>query len=207
MQLPAYDLRSNRGTWAVTACQLPAVAAQMVRALPPEPFDPDFLGQDLTTTYFDTRTFALVKARRQKDRYLTLRLRCYQPADVYALSVKTESRKFRQEIVGDLAAMLLADGIGATLWPSLLPADLLARLMELADTDRLLPIVALRCRRYAVESVQDRLTLDVDIASDTGKRFPAHVLEFKSTQGNPDFRLSIPLRPIKLSKFLWSVSY
>jgi hypothetical protein len=207
MPRPAHDLRSNQGTWAVAAGQLPAVAAQMIQTLPAEKFDPDFLGQELKTTYFDTRAFALVKARRQGDKYLTLRLRCYEPAHVYALSVKTESHKFRQVIAGDLAAMLLADGIAATLWASLLPADLVARLMELADADLLVPVVALCCRRYAVENAQDRLTLDVDIASDTGKRYPSGVLEYKSTQANPNFLLSMPLRPLKLSKFLWSVSY
>jgi hypothetical protein len=207
MPLPALDLRSNQGTWAVAAGQMPAVAAQMIQTLPAEKFDPDFLGQDLTTTYFDTRTFALIKARRQGDRYLTLRLRCYDPAQVYALSVKTEGQKFRQIIAGDLAEMLLADGIAATLWPSLLPADLVARLMELAGDDALVPVVAVGCRRYAVENAQDRLTLDVGIATDTGKRYPAQVLEYKSTLANPNPLLSIRLRPLKLSKFLWSVSY
>jgi hypothetical protein len=207
MQLPTRDLRFNQGTWVVSAGQLPAVAAQMVQALPAEKFDADFLGQDLTTTYFDTHGFALAKARRRGDKYLTLRLRSYEPAHVYALSVKTESHKLRLAIAEDLAAMLLADGLASTLWASLLTADLVARLMELTDTDLLVPIVAVCCRRYAVENAQDRLTLDVDIVTDTGKRFPAHVLEYKSTQDNPNVLLSLPLRPIKLSKFLWSVSY
>lgn len=61
--------------------------------------------------------------------------------------------------------------------------------------------------RFAVQNDEDRLTLDVNVRTDTGKVLPYSVLEFKSTQkGNqPPGRLqSLMLRPVKLSKFLWS---
>jgi hypothetical protein len=66
------------------------------------------------------------------------------------------------------------------------------------------------CRRYAVEDKQDRLTLDVDVATDTGKALPTGVLEFKSTvaaAGPPPALSSLGLRPIKLSKFLWATQW
>src|SRR5262249_38396798 len=69
------DLRHNRATWAVSDGLLPAVARALVVALPAEPFDPNFRGQRLETTYFDTPGFALRKARHRGKRYLTLRLR------------------------------------------------------------------------------------------------------------------------------------
>jgi hypothetical protein len=178
----------------------------MLQTLPPEKFDPDFLGQDLETTYFDTRDFTLRKTRAARDRYLTLRIRCYDPAGVYALSAKTESQKFRQVIESAQAEMLLAGGMPPALWPDLLPADLVARLYEIAGAELLAPVVTLCCRRFAVENPQDRLTLDVDVRTDTGRVYPSHVLEYKSTHNNPNLLLSLPLRPIKLSKFLWSTN-
>ena len=45
--LPAPPLRTNLGTWAVPDADLPAVAAVLLDALPPEPFDPAFRGQEL----------------------------------------------------------------------------------------------------------------------------------------------------------------
>jgi hypothetical protein len=204
--LPTTDLRSNRGTWAVPAAVVPSVARQLLQSLPIEKFDPDFQGQDLQTTYFDTRTFALRKARRNKDRYLTFRIRCYQPGDTYALSAKTESAKFRREIDHARAEMFLENGIAAAFWPDLLPADLIARLQELIGDELLQPIVTVGFRRFAVENPTDRFTLDLDVRTDTGKCFPTNVLEYKSTQADPAAFVSVPLRPIKLSKFLWATS-
>jgi hypothetical protein len=178
----------------------------MPATLSPERYDPDFRGQALATTYFDTRDFTLAKARRRKDRYVTLRLRCYDPAHVYAFSVKTESQKFRQVIDPDEAEGYLAEGVPTHSWPNLLPADLVARLYELVEFDRLEPVVTLRARRYAVEDEVDRLTLDVDVRSDTGKVYPSSVMEYKSTLANAVSPLRYQLRPIKLSKFLWGVS-
>jgi len=218
MPLPVQDLRSNLGTWAVTSGLLPAVVHQMTQALPPESFDPDFRGQELETTYFDTRAFALRKARRGKAKYLTLRIRCYSSpiaplargaggeGEVYALSAKTEQEKFRQIIAGDLAEGLLRDGIAPAAWSSLLPAHLVARLLELAGQMPLLPVVALRFRRYAVEDRIHRLTLDLDVRANTGKRMPCHVLEYKSTRTDTSFPLAVPLPPMKLSKFLWATA-
>ncbi len=216
MALPAQDLRSNLGTWAVTSGLLPTVTYQMTQALPAETFDPDFQGQTLETTYFDTRGFALRKARRGKDKYLTLRIRCYRfplipggrgaggEGEAYALSAKTEQEKFRQVIAGDLAEALLQDGIAPTAWSSLLPAHLVARLLDLAGPLPLLPVVTLGFRRYAVEDRARRLTLDLDIRTNTGKRMPCHVLEYKATRLGADCPLTVPLPPIKLSKFLWA---
>src|SRR5258707_10404976 len=92
---PALDLRSNLGTWSVSANLVPAVARAMTEAWPLETFDSGFQGQDLETTYFDTRDFALRKARNRGSKYLTLRIRCYQSSDAYALSAKTEDAKYR----------------------------------------------------------------------------------------------------------------
>jgi hypothetical protein len=206
--LPAPDLRNNLGTWSVPSCLAPAVAQIMCSSYPPEAFDPAFRGQGLETTYFDTPRFALRKARRQRGRYLTVRIRCYQPSDTYALSAKTEGQKFRQEVAGDVARLLLDGGaVPVETWSQHLPADLYARLLELAGDEPFGPVVTVRARRYAVENEMDRLTLDVDVATDTGKRLPANILEFKSTrpgQAPPDGLLALPLRPVKLSKFLWS---
>src|SRR5262245_15959864 len=101
--LPSGDLRANLGTWAVPPADLPAAARALADALPAEPFDPGFRGQDLATTYFDTPGFRLRRARLRRGRYLTLRLRCYRPAggegpDAYALSAKTEAQKWRTPV-------------------------------------------------------------------------------------------------------------
>jgi hypothetical protein len=52
------------------------------------------------------------------------------------------------------------------------------------------------------------LTLDLCVRTDTGKQLPHAVCEFKSI--NPDDQppaglLAIPIRPMKLSKFLWAL--
>jgi hypothetical protein len=208
MPLPLTSLRFNLATRAVPVCRLPAVAGALLDALPREAFDPAFQGQALATTYFDTVGFDLRKARAKGAKYLTLRLRCYRPADdrpeVYALSSKTEDRKWRVEIDPDAARFLLS--APANLVP-FLPGDLAARLLELVGERPLLPVVTVRCQRYAVEDDRDRLTLDVDVAADTGKCLPYAVLEFKSTANDaalPTFLLTPRLHPLKISKFLWA---
>jgi hypothetical protein len=198
------DLRHNRATWAVSDGLLPAVARALVVALPAEPFDPNFRGQRLETTYFDTPGFALRKARHRGKRYLTLRLRAY-PGGAWALSAKTEDDKFRLPLDACTAEQLLARPGDA--FAALLPADLLARLQELAGGDSLVAAIVVRATRYAVEDDVDRLTLDVGVSTDTGKRLPASVLEFKSNVTGtavPSTIEALRLRPIKLSKFLWA---
>jgi hypothetical protein len=220
--LPATNLRRNYGTWAVPDRQLPAVAAQMLSRLPHEQFDPDFKGQYLQTTYFDTPHFDLHKARVKRDRYLTLRLRCYTPIkgaggqyseSVYAVSVKTEDIKQRFEIDPATAEILLqaasSNGSIMVLWASILPPDIIARLLEIASDDTVQPIVTVCAHRYATEDDTDRLTLDADVKTDTGKRLPHGVLEYKSIH-NPDTPTwpteLLGLRPLKISKFLWATS-
>jgi hypothetical protein len=210
--LPATNLRSNVTTWAVPAERLPATAAALLDALPREAFDPGFLGQGLETTYFDTPRLALRRARRPGTRYLTLRLRCYGAGDdgeVYSLSAKTESEKWRQEIAPDLADALLHRPTRALL-AALLPGNLLARLQQVTGDDPLVPAVTVCCRRYAVEDDRDRLTLDVGVATDTGKCLPAAILEFKSGDADappPGSVEALGLRPVKLSKFLWATDW
>jgi hypothetical protein len=179
------------------------VTAVMLDVLPRESFDPDFHGQALETTYFDSPDYALRKARRAKDRYLTIRLRCYGDDDAYALSAKTEREKWRQEIDAATAHQLLAD---AQQLPGLLPAHLRARLTELG-ADELEPVVTVCCHRYAVEDDQDRLTLDCCVHTDRAKHLGYGVLEFKSIRPNettPGRLIGLGLRPLKLSKFLWA---
>jgi hypothetical protein len=203
--LPAQELRLNQGTWAVPPCLTPAVVGVMREALPCEPYDPWFFGQELETTYFDTRDFDLRKARRRGDKYLTLRLRRYRPSEVYAISAKTESDKFRMEIEPDQAEVILDDG--ARLLVRLLPADLVARLLALGAEDLLIPVVTVFARRYAVENDTDRMTLDTAIRTDSGKVLPADILEFKSTiwpSAPPSHLERLRLRPVKISKFLWA---
>jgi hypothetical protein len=201
------DLRANIATWAVPTHAIPAVSEAMLRALPAEQYDPAFRGQKLETTYFDTRNFALRKARRQGDKYLTLRLRCYESPDgseFYALSAKTEKEKFRTAIHPDAADQLLSN---PELVTDYLPGNLLARLAEIADDDDLLAVVTVCAHRYAREDDTDRLTLDLHVHTDTGKQLPSGVLEFKSTQADaepPQPLAVLGLRPIKLSKFLWA---
>jgi hypothetical protein len=200
--LPATTLRSNLATWAVATDRLPGLAAVLLETLPAEAYDPLFMGQRLETTYFDTIDFDLRKARAKKDRYLTLRVRCYG-GQTYALSAKTESEKWRIEIEPAHADLLLA---GAAQPAADLPAHLRARLMELG-AETLTPVVTVRCRRYAVENERDRLTLDAAVYTDTGKCLPHGVLEFKSADkdASPPGRLpALGLRPVKLSKFLWA---
>jgi len=204
--LPTTDLRSNLGTWAVPCCQLPAVGNFLHDAAPNEVFDPHFLGQNLETTYFDTPQFDLRKARIGKSRYLTLRIRCYASPgkpDVYALSAKTESEKWRLEITPGLAHSLLR-GPGDI--ASALPAHLATRVTELGASENLVPVVTVHCRRYAVEDTTDRYTLDVDVHTDNDKDLPFAVMEFKSTDtdAHPQGLHNLDLRPIKISKFLWS---
>jgi hypothetical protein len=207
--LPSGDLRCNLATWLVPIGALPAVARALLDALPPEAFDPGFQGQKVETTYFDTAALALRKARRQGERYLTLRLRCYDApgsSTVYALSAKTESEKWRSEITAETAD-LVRQASGFAVWRSLLPAHLQARLVGLVGDEPLLPAACVLTHRYAVENERDRLTLDVDVRADTGKRLPAAVLEFKSIDEDaapPGGLVAARLRPIKLSKFLWA---
>ncbi len=209
---PAADvLRSNVGTWAVPAVQIPAVAHFMHDVLPNEPWDPHFLGQELRTCYFDTQHLVLRRARRKGEQYLTLRLRCYRPLEggpeFYALSGKTEAEKWRQEIDDQAADALLANPAGLV---SFLPPNLLARDQGLVGDQPLLVAVCVCCRRYAVEDDTDRYTLDVDVHTDTGKCLPFAALEYKSSDLDataPGSLLGIGLRPIKLSKFLWATDW
>jgi hypothetical protein len=212
--VPAADLRTNVLTLAIPTHRLPDVAVRMRQALPLEDYDPAFQGQYLQTTYFDTRNAKLRKARKKGNKYFTLRIRCYAPNQkpgraypdtVYALSVKTEDSKYRVAIGHSLAEGLITDGIQDAGELNYLPPDLLARYQELADGQKLYPIVTVCFTRYAVESTTDRITLDTCVRSSTGKIYPAHVLEFKSTQPNetPD---PWGFNPIHLSKFLWATS-
>jgi hypothetical protein len=203
ISLPTEDIRSNVGTWAVPDKGLPALGHWMHDALPNEPYDPHFVGQDIDTYYFDTRHMDLRKARRKKDQYCTLRIRCY-PNGTYALSAKTESEKFRQEIpMETAAAFLLNDGD----WEAWLPANILGRLLDIVNDPSELQIVVKVCsRRYAIENEVDRFTLDVGVYSNLGKHLPFNVLEMKSTEEDPPpaSLLAFGFMPIKLSKFLWS---
>jgi hypothetical protein len=204
--LPAQDLRSNLATWAVPERLAPAIAGTMLDLLPRESYDPAYAGQFLETTYFDTASFALRKARKQRRRYLTLRIRGYYPSGRYAFSAKTETSKLRIELDPDQARQLLCDGF-QVVDLAFVPPDLLARLLELVVDEPLQPIVAVRFQRYAVEDSDNRLTFDLDIRTDTGKRFPSGVLEHKATdaQGIPYAVFpGLGLHPIKLSKFLWA---
>lgn len=202
--LPTSDLRTNVGTWAVPDELLPTVVTAMTAELPREDYDPGFLGQRLETTYFDTRHLALRKARKQGRKYVTLRLRRYEQETgtaTYALSAKTEDQKWRQEIKPLDAEDLLNGTQG--IWP-MLPGNLVARLANLVGDEGLVPVVCVSCRRFAVENRQHRLTLDVGVRTDTARRLSVAVLEQKSTDEDATPILSRPLRPIKLSKFLWA---
>jgi inorganic triphosphatase YgiF len=172
----------------------------MLATLPTEAYDPDFAGQDIETTYFDTPNFDLRKARVRGSRYLTLRIRRYGGSGPWALSAKTEAQKWRLELDPPLARAYLEDGIPPT--TSVLPADLYARWLDIAGSVALQPVAAVCFKRYAVEDARDRLTLDLDVATDTGLVLPFGVLEFKSSARDAVFNTA--LRPVKLSKFLWS---
>jgi hypothetical protein len=207
--IPAADLRSNALTLAVPSDRLPAVARLMLRLLPPEKYDPAFQGQRLETTYFDTLGHRLRKARLKGKKYLTLRIRCYQPGGAYALSAKTEDQKFRCALPSDQAEALLRPEVDAQEFGAILPGDLLARLLELTGEEPLVPIVRVCFTRYAVEDTVNRLTLDCDIRADSGKTL-THILEHKTASNPPaplPELLELALPVVKLSKFLWATSY
>jgi hypothetical protein len=217
--LPATDLRRNVLTLAIPSCELPGVAYRMTQLLPAEEYDPAFHGQRLETTYFDTAAFDLRKARLTK-KYLTIRIRCYRACRsctsyrddsyTYALSAKTEEEKYRKELPTEQAEYFLKNGILAGEAGDVLPADLLARLIDLVDGAELLPIVRTDFTRYAVEDARDRLTLDTDIHTNTGKVLPTNILEAKTTDGGarslPEIE-ALPYPRVKLSKFLWGTTY
>jgi hypothetical protein len=201
---------SNIATWAITEDRLPAVVAAMLSTptLTFERYDLGFRGQQLETTYFDSKDFSLRSARKD-DSYLTLRVRCYQSADqgeAYALAAKTESEKWRMELTSSQAEALLDESASIA---DLLPSNLLARLMELAPQGAQ-PIVKVCCRRYAVEDDSQRLTLDTLVRTSTGKTLPASILEFKATdrnQASPAPIEALRLSHIKLSKFMWATNW
>jgi hypothetical protein len=198
-------MRTNRGTWAVAGALLPAAGAALCAALPAEPFDPDFHGQRLTTTYLDTPTFALRKARIKGDRYLTLRVRHYHPTGLFALSAKTEGAKVRVEIAPAVARAILGGDRDAL--EAHLPAEIVARLAELTNDVPLLSVVEVCCHRFAREDDRQRLTLDTGVYTDTGLCLPFNVLELKATDPAapwPAFLAALELRPVKVSKFLWA---
>jgi hypothetical protein len=202
-------LRTNIGTWAVPVEQIAAVSRVMLEGFPAEAYDPAFAGQGLATTYFDTARLELCKNRLAHDKYITLRVRCYrsEAGESYALSAKTEEEKFRTEIDGPIAGALTGGEDAVSLFAQLLPGQLFARLVDVAHHEPLVPVVCIACRRYAREDDQDRLTLDVGIRTDTGKRLPFAVCEFKSTAADepaPASLARVPIRPMKLSKFLWA---
>jgi hypothetical protein len=217
--LPATNLRNNVLTLAVPNDRLPGVAVDMCQIMPVEDYDPAFQGQYLQTTYFDTPDFALRKTRLSKDQYLTLRIRRYAPTErpgrnypegIYALSVKTEAGKYRTEIHTWRAELFLRCGIYGSDDLSQLPADLLARYLNLVDEQPLVPVVTVCFTRYAVESTTDRITLDTNITTSTGRVFPSNVLEVKTTTRPyqpPVVVTTWGLSPLKLSKFLWATSY
>jgi hypothetical protein len=203
--LPTTDIRSNRGTWVVGPHRVPAIAAAMLDSLPAEQYDPRFMGQAIQTAYFDDRDYTLRKARVSKSRYLTLRVRCYQPAtgpEVYAISAKTESEKWRQEITAGAASGLLSRKLDIV---AQLPAHIAARINELS-AGPLVPVVMVHCHRYAVEDEADRLTIDIGVSTDRHKQLTFNVLEFKSSQpdSTPARIAALQLPPLKLSKFLWA---
>jgi hypothetical protein len=202
--------RHGCGTWLVPVEKLPAVAKWMTDTLPEEKYDPPFHGQHLHTTYFDTLSLKVRKARNQGDRYAVLRLRCYQPGEeeTYALSVKTESEKWRETVSEELAEAL-TQRVAAVLQllEGTLPSHLMARLLEVTAGQALMPSVMIHCHRYAVENQTERLSLDVNVHTDTGKVLGAGVLEYKNTDAEavpPGSVWLLGLRPAKLSKFLWA---
>jgi hypothetical protein len=214
--LPATDLRKTLLTLAIPNERLPAAGYQMRALLPAEEYDPAFEGQYLQTTYFDCACFRLRRLRQKKKKYLTIRIRCYAPAQqpgrnypegLYALSVKTEDGKYRVEIASALAESLLVNGIDGPGDLNYLPPDLLARYLEVVGDNPLYPVATVCFTRFAVESTTDRLTLDTAIHTSAGKVFPTNVLEVKSTaqpyEPLPEVR-KWGYSPIKLSKFLWA---
>jgi hypothetical protein len=203
--LPATDLRYNLATWAVGTALLPAAGAALAAALPAESFDPDFHGQRLCTTYFDTDQLTLRRARRKGNRYLTLRLRHYHPTGLFALSFKTEAVKERRDVDRATARAILSGDDEAL--REALPAEAVARLAELVGAAPLLPVVEVHCHRFAREDAHARLTLDTAVHTDTGLVLPFAVLEAKDTRPDgplPSFPAALGLRPAKVSKFLWA---
>jgi hypothetical protein len=203
--LPSTDLRTNQGTWIVPTHAIPVVTALMLDSLPAELYDPQFRGQELWTTYFDDRAYTLRKARVPKERYLTLRLRCYELASgpsTYALSAKTDTEKWRAEVTDGPADAILE---GTLPIESQLPPHLQARLVEL-DAGPLVPVASVQCHRFAVEDDNDRLTLDLHVHTDRHASLAYGVLEYKSA--SPDVIQpkidALRLAPLKLSKFLWA---
>jgi hypothetical protein len=219
MDLPTTDLRKNVLTLAVPNERLPGVGRMMRSLLPAEEYDPEFAGQYLQTTYFDTPGLALRRARLEKNRYCTVRIRCYAPIQspgrnypegIYALSIKTESGKFRTPLEAYLAEDALSKPRPLGVLENEIPGDLLARLYDLAGDDDLCPAVTVCFTRYAVESTNDRLTLDCGISTSNGKIFPTNVLEVKSAQQPYEPLPEVAkwgFSPIKLSKFLWATTY
>jgi hypothetical protein len=203
------NLRTNLATWAVPVDLVPAVTEIMLESLPAEDYDPAFKGQHLETIYFDTQKLELRKNRRAHDQYITVRVRCYDSitGDAYALSAKTEQEKFHLPIDERTAEHLISGDDPGPALATLLPGHLLARLLDVSHSRRLMPVVKIMCRRYAREDDRDRLTLDLCVRTDTGKRLPYGVLEFKSINNSETFPdlLNVPIRPMKLSKFLWSL--
>jgi hypothetical protein len=211
-------IRNNLGTWAIPPCAVPAVASVMVHNWEPEPYDPNFYGQYLQTTYFDTPSRAFRKARLKGDRYCTVRLRAYHPAQGagydyppgrYAVSAKTEEEKDRYDITPALAKTILTTGqtglVG--LLTSVVSPSIAARIWEIADNEPLIPVFTVCANRFATENEADRLTLDIATHTDTGKRLEFGVLEFKSIEDDPipEAITLIPgIRPTKMSKALWA---
>jgi hypothetical protein len=202
------ELPRNACKYAVKPCHLPALGHWMHDYLPNESYDPHFQGQHLHTTYFDTEKFQLRKARVKADRYVTLRIRAY-PTGTYYLQAKTDDEKVRVELAPDTAHAYLTGILPPGSLQSLLPAQVFARLLEMIDSDdELLPVVKIAYRRYAIEGSQERITLDTDVTTDTGKCLPFAVLEIKGDEppDTPALFAAMELRPIRLSKFLWSTA-
>jgi hypothetical protein len=200
--------RVGRGTWAVPHEFAPCIGNWLHDELPNEVYDPHFFGQYLETTYFDTLSFALRKARKKGDRYCIIRIRCYRERQTdkesYALSAKTENEKFRVAIPTNIAEAAIQGQLSAL--GQYLPVDILARLMELAGDGPIVPVVTVKALRYAVEDPDERYTLDCGVTTDSGKHLPFGVLEYKSTDTNAQATkpTQLGLRPIKLSKYLWA---
>ena len=217
--LPATDLRRNVLTLAVPNDRLPGVGCMMRQLLPAEEFDPNFRGQYLQTTYLDTPSLKLRRARLKSDKYLTLRIRCYSPTQppgrnypegIYALSAKTESGKWRAWIESWKAEDAFTKPNALSVLSDELPADILARVLDILDDEPVEPAVTVCFTRYAVESTTDRLTLDTEIRTSNGKVFPTNVLEVKTTTKPYESMPEVTrwgFSPIRLSKFLWATSY
>jgi len=210
LNVPANDLRSNAGTWAIPNCKLPCLADKMLSLLPKEKFDPNFEGQHLCTYYFDTFDFLLRKARIKKKKYCTIRLRTYNE-ETHALSIKTEDQKFRKTLAKAQALYLMPGIADPATDLDFLPGDLLARLLDLTNGQPLVQVAEVKFDRYAVEDQVNRLTLDIDIKTNTGKHFPdTGILENKTTKANrqpmPEV-LALGYAPVRLSKFLWASTY